>query len=219
MAARSSGAANVSRGPARSYDPDEVLDRVMRVFWRRGYAAKPMRELRNATGLGSRSLYDDFGNKRALFHAALARYRERCLLPLYEPLRTGDSPLAALHAFIDRFEAMRPSDMRLGCLVVIAMAQTVRGEDHELADEIAMLAEEMRHWVEEAIRSAVDSGELNATVSPSKLAALLVTTLQGAHLAGRVRPSGGLRADALSAARHLLDAMATVEVANPEEGR
>ena len=199
----------MSPGPPRAYDRDEVLDRAMKVFWRRGYAAASMRELREATGLGARSLYADFGNKRALFRAALARYRERSILPLYEPLRHGASPLAALRAFIDRFEAMRPSDVRLGCLVGVGMAQTVRGEDRALADEIATLAEEMRDRLAEAIQAAVDRGELNGTLPPAELAALLATTLQGVHLAGRVRPDGELRADALSATRRLLDAFAT----------
>ncbi len=181
----------------------------MRVFWRRGYAATSMRELREATGLGSRSLYEEFGNKRALFRAALALYRERSILPLYERLRRGDSPLAALRAFVLRFAAMRPSDVRLGCLVGVGMAQTVRGEDRALADEIAALAEEMRDRIEEAVRSAVDHGELDPLLPPTELAALLVTTLQGVHLAGRVRPEGRLREDALAAAAHLLEGLAT----------
>jgi TetR/AcrR family transcriptional repressor of nem operon len=198
----------MSRGRTRSYDPDDVLDRVMRAFWRRGYAATSMRELREVTGLGSRSLYDDFGNKRELFRAALARYREEKMLRLYAPLREGESPLVALREFIARFEAHGRSDIRLGCLVGIGMAESVRGEDRVLANEIAALADEMRDRIKEAIRSAVERGELDGTIDPPELAALLFATLQGANLVGRVQPGGVLRADALSAARGLLDRFA-----------
>ena len=61
----------MSRGPAPAYDRDDVLDGAMKVFWRRGYAATSMRELRDATGLGSRSLYAEFESKHGLFRAAL----------------------------------------------------------------------------------------------------------------------------------------------------
>ncbi len=199
----------MSRGPNPSYDRDEVLERILRVFWRRGYAATSMRELREATGLGSRSLYDDFGNKRALFRAALARYRERAVLPIYEPLERADSPLGGLLAFIDRFEAMRPSDVRLGCLIGVGMAETVRGEDRRLADELTALAGEMRDRLEASIQAAIDRGEIEDALAAPELAAMLVAALQGAHLMGRARPDGELRRDALSGARHLLERFAT----------
>ena len=199
----------MSRGPNPSYDRDEVLDRAMRVFWRRGYAATSMRELREATGLGSRSLYDDFGNKRALFRAALSRYRERSILPIYEPLRGAESPFEGLLNLIERFEAMRVSDIRLGCLIGVGMAETVRGEDRRLADELSALAGEMRNRLEEAIQAAIERGEMEAFLPPSELAAMLVAALQGAHLMGRVHPDGELRRDSLSGARNLLQRFAT----------
>ncbi len=209
MASRSAGDRKLSRGPARAYDRDEVLERVLGVFWRRGYAATSMRELREATGLGSRSLYDDFGNKRELFRAALARYRERSILPLYDPLRQAESPLQGILGLIERFESMRASDIRLGCLIGIGMAEIIRGEDRRLADEIAALADETRDRLEEAIQAAIEAGELPGTLPASELAALLIATLQGAHLMGRVRPGGDLRKDSLSGARHLLEGLAT----------
>ncbi|MEM9515273.1 MAG: helix-turn-helix domain-containing protein [Actinomycetota bacterium] len=191
-------------GPAKAYDRHRVLDRAMMLFWQRGYAATSVRDLRTATGLGSRSLYDDFGNKREVFRAALAHYRERSILPLYEPLRHGASPLAALHEFIDCFAAMDLADRRLGCLVGVGMAETMRDDDPELAAEIAALAVEMRDRIEEALVAASGRGELDPPVAPSELAALLATALQGVHLAARVQPDGDLRADALAAARGLL---------------
>ncbi len=202
---------NSSPGPPRSYNRDEVLDRIMLTFWEKGYAATSVRELREATGLGSRSLYDDFGNKQALFRAALHRYRERSILPLYEPLTEGESPLASLHAFLDRFESMPPADRRLGCLVGIGMAETNPVDHAELAGEITLLAEEMRDRIVEAIRAAIEHRELDTTVTPADLGALLVTALQGAHLAGRIQPDGELRGDALHAARQLLHSISTPE--------
>ena len=192
-------------GPPRAYGRDQVLDRAMLVFWQQGYAATSVRELRDATGLGSRSLYADFGNKQALFRAALARYREQSILPLYEPLRQGESPLGALHAFIDRFESMPVADRRLGCLVGIGMAETNSIDDPETASDIASLADEMRDRLVQAVQAALDCGELDTTVTPTELGTLIASALQGAHLAGRTNPDGSLRADALRGLRQILD--------------
>src|SRR5687768_6284787 len=64
------------RGRPRNFDPDEVLDRAMRVFWRKGYAATSLSDLTAATGINRASLYATFGNKESLFQRALDRYTQ-----------------------------------------------------------------------------------------------------------------------------------------------
>ena len=61
----------MTRGPAKSFDPDKVLDKVMLEFWKKGYAATSISDLREATGLGAKSLYDTYGGKRELFIASI----------------------------------------------------------------------------------------------------------------------------------------------------
>lgn len=206
-------------GPDTTYDRGEMLDRIMITFWEKGYSATSVRELRHATGLGSRSLYADFGDKKTLFRTALSRYRERSILPLYEPLDRGSSPLAALHYFIDRFEALSPSERRLGCLVGIGMAEIDSAADPDVADDVAALADEMRHRLIRALTAAVEAGELDPDIDPTEIGALLTSTLQGAHLAGRLQPTGPLRSDTLRAAHHILDRLAARPPATIQENR
>ena len=61
-------------GRTRNFDVDEVLDRAMVVFWRRGYEATSLTELTSAMGIARPSLYAAFGNKEDLFKRALERY-------------------------------------------------------------------------------------------------------------------------------------------------
>ena len=44
----------------RQFDPEEVLDRSMHVFWKRGYHDTSVDDLVNATGVRPGSLYDAF---------------------------------------------------------------------------------------------------------------------------------------------------------------
>jgi len=64
------------RGRPRSFDPDVVLEKAREVFWNQGYAAASLDDLAAATGLNRPSLYAAFGDKHALYMAALRRTRE-----------------------------------------------------------------------------------------------------------------------------------------------
>ncbi|MGD9921955.1 MAG: TetR/AcrR family transcriptional regulator, partial [Pseudorhodoplanes sp.] len=60
----------------KQFDTDEVLEKAMRAFWDRGYEATSLQDLVDHTGINRGSLYATFGDKHALFIAALRRYDE-----------------------------------------------------------------------------------------------------------------------------------------------
>ena len=77
-------------GRLKAFDEDQVLDRAVDCFWLRGYEATSVRDLADRMGIGGTSLYNAYGDKRALFIAALARYAERSMREAEEALRNGD---------------------------------------------------------------------------------------------------------------------------------
>jgi len=64
------------RGRPRSFDADAVLEKAKAVFWNLGYDAASLDDIAAATGLNRPSLYAAFGDKHALYMAALGRTRE-----------------------------------------------------------------------------------------------------------------------------------------------
>ncbi len=66
----------MARGPEKQFDPEEALKKAMKLFWAQGYAATGMAELQSAMGIGRKSLYDTFGNKRQLFIKTLQLYSD-----------------------------------------------------------------------------------------------------------------------------------------------
>ena len=65
------------RGRPRSFDADVALKAASERFRTHGFAGTSLDELADATGLARPSLYAAFGDKRALYLAALARLTVR----------------------------------------------------------------------------------------------------------------------------------------------
>lgn len=55
----------------REFDRGEALQRAMRVFWAKGFAATSTDDLVQAMGIGRQSLYNAFGDKKRLYLEAL----------------------------------------------------------------------------------------------------------------------------------------------------
>jgi TetR/AcrR family transcriptional regulator, copper-responsive repressor len=78
------------RGRPRSFDPDEALQRAAERFRTYGFAGTSLDELSEATGLARPSLAAAFGDKRALYIAAIERLMARVERQL---IRLGEAGL------------------------------------------------------------------------------------------------------------------------------
>jgi TetR/AcrR family transcriptional repressor of nem operon len=58
----------------REFEEQQVVENLMKVFWDKGYEATTMQDLVAASGLLKGSLYGAFGDKQALYLAALKHY-------------------------------------------------------------------------------------------------------------------------------------------------
>ncbi|MGI9507058.1 MAG: TetR/AcrR family transcriptional regulator [Geminicoccaceae bacterium] len=61
-------------GRPRGFDVDEALWAAVKVFWTKGYDGASMKDLTEAMGINSPSLYATFGDKQALYLQAIDRY-------------------------------------------------------------------------------------------------------------------------------------------------
>ena len=106
------------RGRPRGFDPDAVLDRVIPVFWARGYEGASMEDLTAAAGLARPSLYAAFGDKRGLFLAALDRYAATLGRGPVDALAGAEAPDSGIRAFLDA-----PVDLAAGRMAVSSLAR------------------------------------------------------------------------------------------------
>src|SRR5882757_5456079 len=107
------------RGRPRSFDENEVLDRVRTVFLEKGFSAASLDDLAAAAGLNRPSLYAAFGDKEQLYIATLRFYGARSVKGLEAILGgpgTIEQRLGKVYkAAIDLYTA---PPHRPGCMIV-----------------------------------------------------------------------------------------------------
>src|SRR3954463_8275525 len=76
------------RGRPRAYQPEIALGRALDLFRKDGFAATSLDDLSAATGMNRPSLYGAFGDKRALYIKAYARYRSQARAAMADIFKT-----------------------------------------------------------------------------------------------------------------------------------
>src|ERR1043165_6246803 len=120
------------RGRPRSFDADAVLDKARAVFWNLGYAATSLDDLAAATGLNRPSLYAAFGDKHALYMAALERSRSEGTAALTAALQIEGPLRDVLTLILERTtDIYRRGDAgQRGCFLIgTAVTQAVDDPD------------------------------------------------------------------------------------------
>lgn len=177
------------RGRPRNFDVDTVLDRARSAFWDTGYAATSLDDLAAATGLNRPSLYGAFGDKQALYIAALNKTRAEINASLAvalapeEPLRDA---LGRVYASAAAIYARGEKGQR-GCFLIgTAVTEAVAGP--EIRQVLGDALEEIDAAFEARLRRAQAAGDLLPDADPAGLARLATATLNG--MAVRARAGG-----------------------------
>lgn len=173
----------------REFDPDEVLDRSMHEFWRRGYRDTSVGDIVDATGVRPGSLYNAFhGGKRELFMGALERYAKLVVPQKLGELEQPDASLAQIRAYFDGLvqDLLTPAG-RAGCLMVNSTVE-LAAEDSEVSKIVRGHMRRLEQNAERALRNAKERGEVAAEVDPAAKAIQLMATAMGLMVVGKTEP-------------------------------
>jgi AcrR family transcriptional regulator len=176
------------RGRPRSFDADAVLDKARTVFWNLGYAGASLDDIAAATGLNRPSLYAAFGDKHALYMAALARTREGAVVAMRAMLgsdgRLREVLARLLTATIDIYVA---GDLaQRGCFIVGTAVTQAVGDPEARTLAAGFVADEDTVFRERFARSA---NELAPGLTPEAAAVIATAALH--TLAIRARTGEG----------------------------
>src|SRR5258708_25880088 len=102
-------------GP-KEFDLERALNRAISVFSQKGFAATSTDELMRAMELGRQSMYDTFGDKRALFLKALEVYVSENVRAINVELQAPGAPLAAIRLDLVHFSDRKCRSSTDGCM-------------------------------------------------------------------------------------------------------
>ena len=194
----------MSRGPDKKFDPNEALEKAVQLFWAKGYAATGIAELQEQMGIGRKSLYDTFGNKRQLFIKALRLYSESWLRQSFSELNKEGSPLGNVRRLMRTLQEYNSRPGSMGCLLGVSMAQ-FRTNDGEMAEILRHHIKFIEEAFYEAFKRAQDVGELDESTNIRDLARLYLGIAQGMALIGRVQDAPPVPRSIVNAALALLE--------------
>ena len=173
------------RGRPRAYDRETALQRARDVFWQTGYAGSSLDQISAATGMNRPSLKAAFGDKRALYLAALEAYWEFKALAMGKALDAGTPEEALLRVYemsLDTYFSGVGGTR--GCFVV-GTAITEAAEDPEIRRIVTEGFRMLDESFEGMLRSSRERGQLSAASDTAALASLASATLHSMAVRAR----------------------------------
>ena len=186
----------------KDFDEERALDSAVDCFWKHGYEATTVRDLADAMKIGGTSLYNAYGDKRALFERSLERYANRSMRDRIARMEVEHRPKEAIRAFLAEIveRSLRDPD-RKGCLLINS-ALDVAPHDAEIGKVVGGYLDEIRAFFRRNIDAARKAGQVPRGIDAEEISGHLLGVLLGIRVLAR---TGALRKLLEAAARPALD--------------
>lgn len=190
----------------REFDEAVVLDAAIQCFWAKGFEATSMRDLIDRMGITGASVYNAFGDKRALYRRALAHYLESNFGERVMRLETTVPARQAIEIFfVEIIDRSMNDSLHRGCMMVNSALEAVPDapEAQDIIDDFLTRAEGF-------FRRRVEAGQRDGSISRSQpaedLGRLLLGVLLGVRVLARAKPQRPLLEGVVRPVLALLDA-------------
>ncbi len=171
----------------RTFDPDDVLNTALDIFWRKGFRGTSLDDITAESGLAKPSLYAAFGDKNALFLKVLDRYHDGIIARTGKLLARNSSARDAISDWLESFVPYcSGSKGTRGCL-------SINNATELPADQADLLASVERYnaRLEDLIRRRLetDRDQFSKDFNPKAAAYFIVTLYNGLMVMARQAPS------------------------------
>ncbi|HEY4182932.1 MAG TPA: TetR/AcrR family transcriptional regulator [Kofleriaceae bacterium] len=187
----------------KEFEREYALERAMNIFWERGYEATSMADLLEAMGIGRQSMYDTFGDKRALFIEALERYIDQ-RQDEYSCMVSAPSVKGAIRGMFEALLSESPKEKRRGCFGILTTLE-LAPHDPGIAKLMQARQRILEDVMAEALTRAQKTKELGKEKDPRALARFLLATFSGLRVAATTDPHNPGHRDIVELALKSLD--------------
>jgi TetR/AcrR family transcriptional regulator, copper-responsive repressor len=172
----------MTRGRPREFDKEAALKEATLMFWRNGYRGVSLDDLTTAMNINKPSLYAAFGDKEALYLAAIDYYRSTIMAPPFRELLECERLSEGLAEFFRHLAKSMTTPDRPGCLISCTLTQDVCESEaikEKLADVMASGDAAFTRLFKE------HASELRSHLTPEEAAQLMFTVLHGMTIRAR----------------------------------
>jgi TetR/AcrR family transcriptional repressor of nem operon len=170
----------------KEFDPERALAKAMNLFWRLGYENTSLETLMKEMGIAKQSLYDTFGDKRALYLKAMAHYRDQINSQMQKMLNEIPSVRDGFARLLYGLAAETREQHERGCLLLSANLQR-DPKDAVVRDFLRDNQARVEAIFLQALARAQKQKELSLKDEPAALARFFVATIQGMRAMARLK--------------------------------
>jgi TetR/AcrR family transcriptional regulator, transcriptional repressor for nem operon len=170
----------------KEFDPERALAKAMNLFWRLGYENTSLETLTKEMGIAKQSLYDTFGDKRALYLKAMAHYRDQTNSQMQKMLSEIPSVRDGFARLLYGLAAETREQHERGCLLLSANLQR-DPKDAVVRDFLRDNQARVEAIFLQALARAQKLKELSPKDDAAVLARFFVATIQGMRAMARLK--------------------------------
>lgn len=170
------------------FNEEEVLQKAMGLFWKKGYHATSIQDLVDHLGINRASLYDTYGGKDALFQQAFSLYRNQNKKAMIDFLNNYSSVKEGLAKLFEYaiYDSLQDKDSK-GCFVVNTTTE-LASCDQNMLSIIAGNKQEFEAILYNYLNTGLESGEIPANKDIHAIASLLFTLYNGLKVISKLKP-------------------------------
>ncbi|WP_033959194.1 TetR/AcrR family transcriptional regulator [Psychroserpens jangbogonensis] len=128
----------------KEYIEEEVIEKAMALFWRKGYETTSMMMLEKEMGINKFSIYSSFGSKDGVFIESIKCYKQK-LRQVTDKLKASSNGITGLKQyFYDFIEFSKDSTLRKGCLVTNSVNELNEDTNPKIKEELSKFTNTIR---------------------------------------------------------------------------
>ena len=172
----------------KEFDQEKALRKAIRLFSQQGFAATSTDELMRVMDIGRQSMYDTFGDKRALFLNALDLDVTESVHSINAELQRPGPALSAVRNALAIFAERNDLSSAEGCMGLNAISEFGQ-RDADVTRITRNAARMQRQALMHVLTRAQSQGELDSNADLGSMADFFESTLAGIRMAAKAGKS------------------------------
>lgn len=172
----------------KEFDQEQALRKAIGLFCQQGFAATSTDDLMRVMEVGRQSMYDSFGDKRALFLKALELYVTESIHSISVELERPGSALAAVQNALVTFAQRKDLSSAEGCMGLNAISEFGQ-RDADVTRISRNAARVLRQTLLRVLTMAKEEREIRSDADLESMADFFESTLAGIRMAAKAGKS------------------------------